>query len=58
MREEKDYLPVYREPASYARKNGELSPYGFHSAKTLLVNKPLKNPFGSTLTGCTLIRKL
>ena len=27
MREEKDYLPVYREPASYARENGELSPY-------------------------------
>ena len=27
MPEEKDYLPVYREPASYARENDELSPY-------------------------------
>ncbi|MBQ3861293.1 MAG: DUF3849 domain-containing protein [Clostridia bacterium] len=27
MPEEKDYLPVYREPASCARENDELSPY-------------------------------
>ncbi len=27
MPEEKDYLPVYRESASYARENDELSPY-------------------------------
>ena len=54
MPEEKDYLPVYREPASYARENDELSPYRVSRRENIACKEAIENSIRKHFDGMHL----
>ena len=49
-----DYLPVYREPASYARENDELSPYRVSRRENIACKEAIENSIRKHFDGMHL----
>ena len=54
MPQGKDYLPVYREPASYARENDELSPYRVSRRENIACKEAIENSIRKHFDGMHL----
>jgi len=54
MPQDKDYLPVYREPASYARENEEVSPYRVSRRENIACKEAIENSIRKHFDGMRL----
>ncbi|MBQ3815182.1 MAG: DUF3849 domain-containing protein, partial [Clostridia bacterium] len=54
MPQGKDYLPVYREPSSYARENDELSPYRVSRRENIACKEAIENSIRKHFDGMHL----